>query len=188
MQKLRKLMMKLNERKLDYRECYINIIKFIKEENIYLNMVSTSKRRAIVNRIDTILTGGSKPVRKKKPKKKALAKERKFKIAEIRKASKESPKDAKAYLNLALEDIHKEEEKLRQKREDVNKLVASTEMSMTRTRSEEDKLRDELSKLISKESRINARKTRLKTELAKIDERIIKVKKIDDEIKEASMA
>lgn len=161
-------------------------------------MVSASKRKAIVDRIDNVLSGiGSEPVKKKElgfQKKKKTAKiapkkksKQKFKMAEIRKVSKTHPKDAKAYLNLALEDIHEEEERLRHRREEINNFVASTEMRMTRTRSEEDKLRDELSNLVSKESRINAQKTKLKNELAKVDDKILRVKKIDDDLKAAAM-
>lgn len=162
-------------------------------------MVSASKRKAIVDRIDNVLGGiaGSEPVKKKElsfQKKKKTVKtafkkssKPKFKIAEIRKVSKTHPKEAKAYLNLALEDIHEEEERLRRRREEITNFIASTEMRMTRTRSDEDKLRDDLSNLVSKESRINAQKTKLKNELAKVDDKILRVKKIDDDLKAAAM-
>lgn len=96
-------------------------------------------------------------------------------------------KNAREYLNLALADVRKEEQKLRQRMKELKTRISSTDMKMTRTHSREDKIRDELSRLIALESRISSIKTRLKSELGAINERLIKIKKIDDEIKEASL-
>jgi|TARA_Y100000034_G_scaffold18613_1_gene20684 chromosome segregation ATPase len=131
---------------------------------------STSRRsrRRLTSSRKTTAKSRSKPKTRAKPKTKRTTKRRK--------------KDN--YLNAAMSDIGKELRRLTSGKTKLQSRLNKSRRNLLNLKAKEDRLRDKLTKLIAKEGPIHEHQRLLKQSLTTIKNKILKVKKIREEIRD----
>jgi len=115
-------------------------------------------------------------------KKKRVNKKRGVKKRRITKRRK--PKENKVLLTEALRDLTKEINVLKRDRSKLNRQISNIDKSMVGAQEKEAKLRDTISRLVARESNLNKRKSSTQSKILKLKEKLAKVSKIKQDIRE----
>jgi chromosome segregation ATPase len=130
--------------------------------------IRTSKRRTTRQILTSARKTTSKPRTKAKPKKRRVTKRKKN----------------ENYLTAAMSDIGKEIRRLTSGKAKLRGRINKSRRDLLGLKSKEDKIRDRLTKLIAKEGPIHEHQRLLKQSLTNIKNKILKVKKIREEIRD----
>jgi hypothetical protein len=128
----------------------------------------TSKRRITRRRLTSARKTTSKPRTKAKPKKRRVTKRKKN----------------DNYLIAAMSDIGKELRRLTSGKTKLQGRLNRSKKDLLGLKAKEDNIRDRLTKLIAKEGPIHEHQRLLKQSLTNIKNKILKVKKIREEIRD----
>ncbi len=108
----------------------------------------------------------------------------------VKKATKKIKRKSKslksdhAVLGEALTDISRELSKLKRDKESLSKKMDASDQEIINVQNYEARLRDRISKLVAKESQLNKSKGASQEKLLKIKEKISKIKKIQEELRD----
>lgn len=94
------------------------------------------------------------------------------------------PRENKALLTEALRDLSKEINVLKKDRSKLNRQIDTIDRSMVGAQEKEAKLRDTISRLVAKESSLNKRKGSTQSKILRLKEKLAKVSKIKQDIRE----
>lgn len=93
-------------------------------------------------------------------------------------------KDQKTVLKEALSDISREINRLKRERVSIIGKMDLIEKTILQSQNKENLLRDKITRLVQQESSLNKKKSDAQSQLMRLKERLDKIKKIEQEIKE----